>query len=98
MLAEPNRTPYDLNFRLFGFPVRIHPLFWLGAVRVNGSVPIEPEEAGPAFGIENAADRAARTSLDVGEPAEDSTVRVMQDLLRVLYTAWVVGAPLLVDA
>ncbi len=73
-------------------------LFWLGAVRVNGSVPIEPEEAGPAFGIENAADRAARTSLDVGEPAEDSTVRVMQDLLRVLYTAWVVGAPLLVDA
>jgi Zn-dependent protease len=31
VLAEPERTPYDLNFRLFGFPVRIHPLFWLGA-------------------------------------------------------------------
>ena len=31
MFAEPARTPYDLNFRLFGFPVRIHPLFWLGA-------------------------------------------------------------------
>ena len=29
MLAEPNRTPYDLNFRLFGFRVRVHPLFWL---------------------------------------------------------------------
>jgi stage IV sporulation protein FB len=22
-------TPYDLRFRLFGFPVRVHPLFWL---------------------------------------------------------------------
>ena len=31
MLAEPARTPYDLNFRLFGFSIRIHPLFWLGA-------------------------------------------------------------------
>lgn len=29
ILAEPQRTPYDLNFRLLGFPVRIHPLFWL---------------------------------------------------------------------
>jgi stage IV sporulation protein FB len=22
-------TPYDLRFRLFGFPVRVHPFFWL---------------------------------------------------------------------
>jgi membrane-associated protease RseP (regulator of RpoE activity) len=32
VLVEPNRTSYDLNFRLFGFPVRVHPLFWVGAV------------------------------------------------------------------
>jgi Zn-dependent protease len=31
VFAEPARTPYDLNFRLFGFAVRIHPFFWLGA-------------------------------------------------------------------
>jgi Zn-dependent protease len=31
VLAEPERTAYDINFRLFGFRVRIHPLFWLGA-------------------------------------------------------------------
>src|SRR5262249_7364769 len=37
VLAEPNRTPYDLNFRLFGFPVRIHPLFWLGAVLLGAN-------------------------------------------------------------
>ncbi len=29
ILMEPQRTPYDLNFRLFGTPVRVHPLFWL---------------------------------------------------------------------
>jgi len=29
LLGEPSRTPYDLNFVLFGIPVRVHPLFWL---------------------------------------------------------------------
>lgn len=29
LLGEPPRTPYDLNFLLFGIPVRVHPLFWL---------------------------------------------------------------------
>jgi Zn-dependent protease len=38
VLAEPNRTPYDLNFRLFGFRVRVHPLFWLGAVLLGASI------------------------------------------------------------
>ena len=28
-LIEPNRTQFDLHFRLFGFPVRVHPFFWL---------------------------------------------------------------------
>jgi len=32
LLGEPERTQADLNFALFGFPVRIHPLFWLVAV------------------------------------------------------------------
>ncbi len=29
MFSLPQTTPYDLCFRLFGFPVRVHPLFWL---------------------------------------------------------------------
>jgi Zn-dependent protease len=29
ILAEPSRTAYDLNFQILGFPVRIHPLFWV---------------------------------------------------------------------
>jgi len=35
-LAEPNRTPYDLNFELFGIPVRVHPLFFLLPVLLAG--------------------------------------------------------------
>lgn len=37
MLAEPDRTNYDLNFRLLGFRVRVHPLFWLGAALLGAS-------------------------------------------------------------
>jgi Zn-dependent protease len=29
---EPDQTPYDLRWRMFGIPVRVHPLFWLVAV------------------------------------------------------------------
>lgn len=29
MLLEPQETPYDLRFRLFQIPVRVHPMFWL---------------------------------------------------------------------
>lgn len=30
LLGEPIRTPYDLHFSVLGFPVRVHPYFWLG--------------------------------------------------------------------
>ena len=32
MFHPPLPTPYDVSFRFFGFPVRIHPLFWVVAV------------------------------------------------------------------
>ncbi len=31
-LGEPGRTAYDVNFAVFGFPVRISAFFWLAAV------------------------------------------------------------------
>jgi Zn-dependent protease len=31
-LGEPSATQADLHFRLFGFPVRVHPFFWVVAV------------------------------------------------------------------
>lgn len=36
LLADPMRTPYDWNFRLFGFPVRVSPWFWLGSLLLTG--------------------------------------------------------------
>ncbi len=43
MLAEPQGTSFDLHFRLFGTPVRVHPFFWvvsaiLGWHGPNGAV------------------------------------------------------------
>jgi len=29
LLAEPGHTSYDLHFTVLGFPVRVHPLFWI---------------------------------------------------------------------
>ncbi len=29
LMLEPNPTPYDLRWRMFGIPVRVHPMFWL---------------------------------------------------------------------
>ena len=39
LLAEPSRTQFDLNFSTFGFPVRVHPLFWIIGIVLgfNGS-------------------------------------------------------------
>jgi Zn-dependent protease len=39
VLFEPTQTPYDLNFRLLGIPVRVHPLFWAVAAMFGMSVP-----------------------------------------------------------
>lgn len=36
-LQSPPPTRFDLNFSLFGFPVRVHPLFWLIAILFGSS-------------------------------------------------------------
>ena len=45
LLGEPGPTPADLHFRLFGFPVRVHPLFWVVTLVLGMS---GPERADPA--------------------------------------------------
>ena len=37
MLFEPERTQFDLNWRMFGIPVRVHPWFWLMGVILGWS-------------------------------------------------------------
>jgi Zn-dependent protease len=36
LFQEPPRTNYDVNFTLFGTPVRIHPFFWLVGLLLGG--------------------------------------------------------------
>lgn len=36
--AEPPRSQYDVHFRLFGFPVRVHPFFWVVAILLGVGV------------------------------------------------------------
>lgn len=36
MLSWPSETPYDLRFRLFGVPTRVHPMFWLATALLGG--------------------------------------------------------------
>ncbi len=43
MLGEPAPSQGDINFRLFGIPIRIHPFFWLVAVFFGASSGGVPE-------------------------------------------------------
>lgn len=45
MLSEPSPTQADLHFRLFGFPVRIHPMFWVVSLilAMQGSEKADPQ-------------------------------------------------------
>ncbi len=36
MFSEPQATPYDVRFQLFGFPVRVAPWFWIVAILISG--------------------------------------------------------------
>ena len=35
LLLEPQRTAYDLSWRMFGTPIRVHPMFWLFSAMVG---------------------------------------------------------------
>jgi stage IV sporulation protein FB len=44
LLAEPPRTNYDLHFKVFGIPVRVHPFFWLIALFSGARGDLEPKK------------------------------------------------------
>jgi Zn-dependent protease len=47
LLGEPEPTQADLHFRLFGFPIRVSPYFWLGILilKLSGSNRVDPADA-----------------------------------------------------
>lgn len=53
ILGEPPPTQGDIRFRLFGFPIRIHPFFWFVTLLmvVGGKEKIDPGEAVAWVGI-----------------------------------------------
>ena len=42
ILSEPGRTNYDLNFSLFGFPVRVHPAFFILPILIGKGL-VQPD-------------------------------------------------------
>ena len=38
MLAEPQQTPFDIDFHVAGVPVRISGLFWVGTALIGWGV------------------------------------------------------------
>ena len=51
LLSEPGRTPYDINFSIFGFPVRVHPLFFLMPLLLGFSIIQVASEVGLNTGV-----------------------------------------------
>jgi stage IV sporulation protein FB len=47
LLGEPDPTQADLHFRVFGFPVRVSPYFWVGTLllKLSGSGKVQPSDA-----------------------------------------------------
>jgi stage IV sporulation protein FB len=43
LLIEPEPTPVDLHFNLFGTPVRIHPMFWVMSTLLGWPLMKDPE-------------------------------------------------------
>src|SRR5262249_14738263 len=41
MFTDPGRTQWDLQFRLLGVPVRVHPMFWFMALLLGQSTLID---------------------------------------------------------
>jgi len=48
-MLEPPRTQFDLNWRMFGIPVRVHPFFWLTSVILGWSTVEEGIEFLPVW-------------------------------------------------
>jgi stage IV sporulation protein FB len=76
VLIEPTRTPYDLQFSLIGFPVRVHPFFWLMAVILG------------ARGLENSPQPMGELLMWVGVVFVSILVHEMGHAVAIRYFGW----------
>jgi hypothetical protein len=71
---------------------------WLGAVRIDGEVPRDPEHCLRITCLSSFSERQTRTAVDLGPTDQGPEVFAVQRLLFACYTAWLHDVPLLVDA
>jgi hypothetical protein len=71
---------------------------WLGAVRIDGAVPSEPEHLGQLVSLGSLEERHKRTAFDAGPTDQGPEVFAVQRLLFACYMAWLYDVPLLMDA
>ncbi|GMV81679.1 MAG: hypothetical protein AMXMBFR7_28630 [Planctomycetota bacterium] len=72
-------------------------LLWLGAIQIDGVVPVEPRHVNDFLSLQTVADRQSRTSFCVEEPLDHTGESAFYHVLKALYTAWVLGVPILVS-
>lgn len=74
LLAEPQRTPYDLHFRIFGYDVRVSPFFWLAAAllgwNLTSGIDADFSLTDENAQVVNAMSPEARAALRPGDRAD----------------------------
>jgi hypothetical protein len=71
---------------------------WLGAVRIDGEVPSQPEHLQRITRLASVDERQKRTDFDLGPTDQGPEVFAVQRLLFACYTAWLHDVALLMDA
>jgi hypothetical protein len=71
---------------------------WIGAVRIDGEVPSQPEHLMQITRLASFEERQERTDLDLGPTDQGPEVFAVQRLLFACYMAWLHDLPLLMDA
>ena len=51
LFQEPRATPYDIKFSFLGFPVRVHPAFFIIPIVLGGSIFRYAEPLGVNVGV-----------------------------------------------
>lgn len=73
-------------------------LLWVGGIEVDGVVPTEPEHAEVLPSLESVFARHTRTAFAVAPGASGTGDNPFLHVLKALYSSWVQGVPLFVNA
>ncbi len=72
-------------------------LLWLGAIRLDGTIPTSPAEVEAISELTTTAQRTERTTLELGPATNHPAILAMHSLLRGLFTSWTQSAAILIS-